>query len=98
VGLQGYLHILLYGEPGEEGKGLKDNGSMRVDPSQDLATVEHLAQRGTLQANNDAQQGALAAARRPQQRHKFPTGEGQIDILNRGKLARAAIVNLADAF
>ena len=51
---------------------------------------------GPLQAGDDAQQGALAAARGPQQGHKLAFAEGQVDILHRGEAPFAAAVHLAE--
>ncbi len=69
---------------------------MGVDTEQRLAAVEHLALGGELQAGDDAQQGALAAARWPQQRHELARTERQVDLLDGREAPLSFAVGLAD--
>jgi hypothetical protein len=69
-----------------------------VDAAQRLAAIDYLTLGWFVQPGDDAQQRALAAARRPQQRHELAFVNGQIDIFYGGEAALTAAVFLADVF
>src|SRR5213075_2922246 len=94
--LERNLDVFLNGKPREKSKTLKDNGGMRIHAAKRLAPVEHAPFAGRRQARNDAQQRALSAARRAEQRHEFAFIDAKTYIMDSNKFAFTSAVAQRD--
>ncbi len=95
--LECQLHILLDGQPGEQRKGLEHNGGMGIHACKHIIAIQHHARGGLVQAGNDAQERALAAAGRTDEGDELSLLHAQVDILHGGKPALTAPIHLIDA-
>ena len=81
AGLHRQLHVLLHGEPGQQGKALEDHGDARVRAVQRGAPVGNGACRGRDQAGDAAQQRRFARTGLAEQRDDLPLSQGERDAV-----------------
>ena len=81
AGLHGQLHVLLHGQPGQQGEGLEHHGHARVRAVQRGAPVGHRARGRGDQAGDAAQQSGLARAGLAQQRDDLALAQGERDAV-----------------
>ena len=89
--LEAELHVLLHGEPGEQGVLLEHDAAVGAGALHGLAVHQHLALGGALQAADDVEQGGLAAAGGAHHAHKFVLMDVQIHAVQGHHLAVAAV-------
>ncbi len=96
---QADAHVLLHGQPGEQGEVLEHHGHRGIQSPQPLAVGAHLALRGGREAGQEPEQRALPRAVRPQDGHHLVVVDLQIDVLEHAEiLAARARERLLDAF
>ena len=80
-------HVLFHRQPGKEAVLLKDHPPIEPRTGDAAATQPHLSAVAVLQAGDDAQQGALAAAAGADDGDELPCPDLQVDLLQGGHLA-----------
>ena len=81
AGLHGEFHVLLHGEPRQQGERLEDHGHARVRAVQRVAPVGHGAGRGGDQAGDAAQQGGFARSGLAEQRDDLAFAQREGDVV-----------------
>ena len=71
----------MHSQPRKEGEVLEDQPGGRIQPALYLSAIKNLARRGCFEPDDDAQQGGLAAARRPQNGNDFLFANFEADIV-----------------
>src|SRR5262249_41803266 len=89
--------VVLDGEPGKQRHGLEDDRGVGIDPLERAAPVEDLAVRGRLEARDDAEECALAAAGRAEERDELALADHEIDLAEGGERPLPRLVALAHA-
>jgi hypothetical protein len=85
-------HVVGHAQVGKQGVGLEHDAVVALGRRQagDVPPVLHQrAAAVRLQPRHDAQQGGLAAARRPEKADELAALDGQVDVLQRGEAASA---------
>jgi hypothetical protein len=100
--LEGQLHVAADGPPVEEDGGLEDHPVVVIEAGlADRLAVDRDGPGGDGgQVRDDAQQRALAAARRADERDELALSDGQVHVperLDRGAILAAPVEALADA-
>ena len=90
-------HVVERGAPVEQHGALEDDAQIGLRTIDDSAIDAHFAGARQVQARDQPQQGALAAARRSDDRQEFALPDRQVDALERMRFALAATVRLGDA-
>jgi hypothetical protein len=90
-------HVVERGAPVEQHRALEHDAEVGLRPVDDAAGDARLARAREVQPRDDAQQRALAAARRPDDREELAGADRQVDRVERVRLAPGAPVGLRDA-
>ena len=94
--LELYEHVVEHCAPFKEHRALEHDPQVRLRTADRVAVDAHRAAARGQQAGDDAKQRGLAAARRPDHRGEFASGELKVDRRERVRDARAAPERLCE--
>src|SRR4051794_12409484 len=87
--LERELDVALGGAPRQEGVLLEDDAAVEARPGDPAAVDAHRAVRRLRETADQVEDGRLAAARGPDERHELARGDAQVDVVESDELVPA---------